>query len=220
MGVVERAGCYLFSTVLFFDSLGQRLGQQRKLMPVASESAVWYSGQKSSLPVYETSIGKIGGLVCWDNKSPLLRTELYAKGVEIYCAPSADSREIWKSSMIHIAVEGGCFVLSASQLCRRDYPLSFGDSNSDKSLDVITSGGGSVIVSPSGTVLAGPNYQKECLISADLDLSEINRAKTEFGAIGNNLKPDHVGWCASELNPILLATDIKIEDPNDNELSG
>lgn len=84
MGVVERDGVYLFSTILFFGSMGQQLGHLRKLMPMASESAVWCSGEKSSLPVYETTIGKVGGLVCWDNKSPLLRTELYAKGMLLH----------------------------------------------------------------------------------------------------------------------------------------
>ncbi|XP_021624144.1 bifunctional nitrilase/nitrile hydratase NIT4B [Manihot esculenta] len=190
MGVVERDGVYLFSTILFFGSMGQHLGHLRKLMPMASESAVWCSGEKSSLPVYETTIGKVGGLVCWDNKSPLLRTELYAKGVEIYCAPSADAREIWKASMMHIALEGGCFVLSANQCCRgRDCPVPPGNSDSDTSFDEITSPGGSFIVSPSGSILAGPNYQGECLISADLDLAEIARGKTEFSRVGNNLKP-------------------------------
>ncbi|KAL9399877.1 hypothetical protein Peur_008838 [Populus x canadensis] len=184
MGVVERAGFYLYSTMLFFDSQGQHLGQHRKITLVASESAVWYSGGKSTLPIYETSIGKIGGLTCWDNKWPLLRTELYDKGVEIYCAPTADAGEIWKASMIHIALEGGCFVLSANQFCRRrDYPFLPGDSNGDASLDAITCAGGSVIISPSGTILAGPSYHGECLISADLDLGDIILAKTQYGGI-------------------------------------
>ncbi|KAF2307682.1 hypothetical protein GH714_030792 [Hevea brasiliensis] len=188
MGVVERDGLYLFSTILFFDSMGQHLGHHRKLMPMASESAVWFSGEKTSLPVYKTTIGKVGGLVSWDNKSPLLRTELYAKG--------------------------GCFVLSANQFSRgRDSPLPLGNSDSDTALDEITSAGGSLIVSPSGTILAGPNYQGECLISADMDLEEIARAKTEFGGVRNNLNPNHVGWTTSGSNPISLATDVKAEVP-------
>lgn len=92
--------------------------------------------------------------------------------MEIYCAPTADAGEAWKASMIHIALEGGCFVLSANQFClRRDYPLPPGDSNGDISLDAIESAGGSVIVSPVGTLLAGPNYHGECLISADLGMT-------------------------------------------------
>lgn len=80
IGIVERVGSYLFSTVLFFDSMGQYLGKSRKLRPMASECTVWCCGDKSSLTVYDTTIGKIGGLLCWDNRMPHLRTELYAKG--------------------------------------------------------------------------------------------------------------------------------------------
>ncbi|XP_002530518.2 bifunctional nitrilase/nitrile hydratase NIT4B [Ricinus communis] len=207
IGVVERAGPYLLSTILFFNSVGQYLGEHRKLMLMPSETAMWYSGEKSSPPVYETSIGKVGGLVGWDNKLPLLRTELYAKGIDIYCAPSSDGKEIWKASMIHIALEGGCFILSANQFCRRrDCPVPPGDSDSDISLDAITCPGGSVIVSPSGTILAGPNYQDECLISADLDLVEITRAKTGFSTVGSNLKPNNVDWTANEPTPVLLTS--------------
>ncbi|VVA15443.1 PREDICTED: nitrilase [Prunus dulcis] len=218
MGVVERVGFYLCSTVLFFDSFGQCLGKHPKLLPLASESPVWCSGAKLPLSVYDTEIGRIGGLVCWDNRMPDLRTQLYAKGIEIYCAPTAEAREIWRSSMTHIALEGGCFVLSANQFCRRkDYPLPLecvsGDSNDATSLDIICAGG-SVIVSPSGTILAGPNYQGESLISADLDLVEIARAKLEFGGVGlgHNAGPNAVGWRRTSIpNPDLFAATVKTE---------
>lgn len=87
IGTVERQGFCLFSTVLYFDSLGRYLGKCSKLLPVASECAVWSCGEKSSLPVYDAAIGKVGGLLCWDNRMPHLRTELYAKGTSfhIYC---------------------------------------------------------------------------------------------------------------------------------------
>nr|KJB62047.1 hypothetical protein B456_009G398700 [Gossypium raimondii] len=178
MGVVEKDGFYLFSTILFFDPVGRYLGKHRKLMRSASECVVWCSGEKSSLPLYRTAIGKVGGLLYLDNRIPSLRTELYAKGIQMYCAPTADAREEWRASMIHIAIEGRCFVLSANQFCRRkDYSLPLkcidGDSNSDL-LDTIVCSGGSVIVSPSGTILAGPNYQGESLISADLGKVPIN----------------------------------------------
>ncbi|XP_062112660.1 bifunctional nitrilase/nitrile hydratase NIT4B-like isoform X2 [Humulus lupulus] len=197
IGVVERVDLLLFSTVLFFDALGQFLGKCRKLLPLSSESAIWCGGEKSSLPVYETAIGKIGGLICWDNRMPHLRTELYAKGIEIYCAPTAEAREVWRASMTHIALEGGCFVLSANQFfTRKDYPLppeeyASGDSNGDASLDTVLCSGGSLIVSPSGTILAGPNYQGESLISADLDLSEIARSKLEFSGGEHTARPNN-----------------------------
>ncbi|KHG05499.1 Bifunctional nitrilase/nitrile hydratase NIT4B [Gossypium arboreum] len=188
MGVVEKDGFYLFSTILFFDLVGQYLGKHRKLMRSASECVVWCSGEKSSLPLYRTAIGKVGGLLYLDNRILSLRTELYAKGIQMYCAPTADAREEWRASMIHIAIEGRCFVLSANQFCcRKDHSLPLkcidGDSNGDL-LDTIVCSGGSVIVSPSGTILAGANYQGESLISADLDLEETTPAKLEFGEVG------------------------------------
>ncbi|KAH7512210.1 hypothetical protein FEM48_Zijuj12G0066400 [Ziziphus jujuba var. spinosa] len=216
IGIVERVGSYLFSTVLYFDSLGRYLGKSRKLRQMASECTVWCCGDKSSLPVYDTTIGKIGGLLCWDNRMPHLRTELYAKGIEIYCAPTSEAREVWRSSMTHIALEGGCFVLSANQFCRRkDYPLpqeiSSGDSNRDTSLDRILCAGGSVIVSPSGTILAGPNYQGESLISADLDLGEIARAKLEFNGVGHNAEPNLSDRIIKRHNAALFAPAVKEE---------
>ncbi|PIA59203.1 hypothetical protein AQUCO_00400230v1 [Aquilegia coerulea] len=172
MGVVEKEGFTLYSTLLFFDSKGQYLGKHRKLILTASESEhmVWHSGDEATAPVYRTSVGKIGGLTCWDNRLPPLRTELYVKGVEIYCAPTADARDAWKASMTNIAVEGGCFVLCANQFCqRKDYPLP-SVADGDISPDSVVCAGGSVIISPSGAILAGPNYQEESLISADLGM--------------------------------------------------
>ncbi|KAG8501210.1 hypothetical protein CXB51_003322 [Gossypium anomalum] len=200
MGVVEKDGFYLFSTILFFDPVGRYLGKHLKLMRSASECVVWCSGEKSSLPLYRTAIGKVGGLLYLDNRIPSLRTELYAEGIQMYRAPTADAREEWRASMIHIAIEGRCFVLSANQFCRRkDYSLPLkcidGDSNDDL-LDTIVCSGGSVIVSPSGTILAGPNYQGESLISADLGL-------------GMGL--DSVGWSANKPNLVLYQTAVKTE---------
>jgi beta-cyano-L-alanine hydratase/nitrilase len=104
---------------------------------------------------------------------------LVLTGVEIYCAPTADYRELWQASMTHIALEGGCFVLSANQFCRRkDYPPApdyvFEGSEENLTPDSVVCAGGSVIISPSGAVLAGPNYEGEALISADLGMSVIH----------------------------------------------
>ncbi|KAK8966116.1 Bifunctional nitrilase/nitrile hydratase NIT4B [Platanthera guangdongensis] len=195
MGVIERAGYTLYCTVLFFDPLGRYLGKHRKLMPTAMERVIWGFGDGSTIPVYETSIGKIGALICWENRMPLLRTALYGKGVEIYCAPTAEAREVWQSSMTHIALEGGCFVLSANQFCRRkDYPpppeYEFAGVGGEPSAETVVCAGGSVIMSPSGAVLAGPNYEGEALISADLDLGEIVRAKFAFDVVGHYSRPE------------------------------
>ncbi|KAI4304759.1 hypothetical protein MLD38_040230 [Melastoma candidum] len=195
MGVIERDGYTLYCTVLFFDSQGQYLGKHRKTMPTALERIIWGFGDGSTIPVFDTPVGKIGAAICWENRMPLLRTAMYGKGIEIYCAPTADSRSIWQASMTHIALEGGCFVLSANQFCRRkDYPpppgYTFAGTEEDHSPDSVVCAGGSVIISPTGNVLAGPNYEGEALISADLDLGEIPRAKFDFDVVGHYARPE------------------------------
>jgi nitrilase len=119
VGVVERDGGTLYCTVLFFAPDGTYLGKHRKIMPTASERLVWGFGDGSTFPVYDTPLGRIGAVICWENYLPLMRATMYAKGIEIYCAPTADPRESWAASMRHIAVEGRCFVLSCNQFNRR-----------------------------------------------------------------------------------------------------
>ncbi|CAN1251943.1 Bifunctional nitrilase/nitrile hydratase NIT4A [Linum perenne] len=175
MGVIERDGYTLYCTVLFFDAQGHYLGKHRKMMPTSVERIVWGFGDGSTLPVFDTPVGKIGAAICWENRMPLLRTAMYGKGIEIYCAPTADARPSWTASMTHIALEGGCFVLSANQFCRRsDYPPApeyvFAGTENELNPDSVVCAGGSVIISPMGTVLAGPNFEGEALISADLGM--------------------------------------------------
>ena len=85
IGVVERAGYTLYNTVLTFDPLGKYLGKHRKLMPTALDRVFWGCGDGSTIPVYDTPLGKIGALICWENRIPLLRTAMYAKGIPISC---------------------------------------------------------------------------------------------------------------------------------------
>src|SRR4051812_45257965 len=169
MGVIERDGGTLYCTVLFFDDAGRYLGKHRKLMPTASERLVWGFGDGSTMPVYDTPLGKLGAVICWENYLPLLRASMYAKGIELYCAPTADPRDTWIASMRHIAVEGRCFVLACNQFNRRrdfpdDYRTPFGDDP-----DTILSRGGSCIVDPFGTFLAGPNVDGEAILTAEID---------------------------------------------------
>ena len=108
---------------LFFGPDGTLLGKHRKLMPTAMERLIWGFGDGSTLPVLETPLGRIGAVICWENYMPLLRLTMYAKGIQLYCAPTVDDRETWLPTMRHIALEGRCFVLSANQFTRRrDYP--------------------------------------------------------------------------------------------------
>ncbi|XP_066344324.1 bifunctional nitrilase/nitrile hydratase NIT4A-like [Miscanthus floridulus] len=172
-GAVERDGRTLYNTVLFFSPAGELLGKPRKLVPTALERVLWGCGDGSTLSLYDTPIGRVGALVCWESKMPLARAALYGKGMEIYCAPTADDSDLWRASVRHVAHEGGCFLLSANQFCRRkDYPpppeYAFTGFDEEPAPDDDLCRGGSVIVSPSGAVLAGPKYDGEGLLTADL----------------------------------------------------
>src|SRR5258708_1711407 len=111
IGVVGRDGGTLFCSVLFFRADGRLLGKPRQVMPTGSEGLVWGFGDGSTMPVFDTPLGKLGAVICWENYSPLMRAAMYAKGIEIYCAPTAGQRDSWIASMRHIAVEGRGFVL-------------------------------------------------------------------------------------------------------------
>ena len=127
-------------------------------MPTASEQLIWGFGDGSTLPAFETPLGRLGAVICWENYMPLLRTAMYAKGIELYCAPTADGRETWLPTLRHIALEGRCFVLSCNQFCRRaDYPENYASVFGDDPATVV-SRGGSCIISPLGEVLAGPDF--------------------------------------------------------------
>jgi nitrilase len=190
IGVVERDGGTLYCTALFFAPNGGFLGKHRKLMPTASERLVWGQGDGSTMPVFDTDIGKIGAAICWENYMPLYRTALYAKGIQLYVAPTADSRDGWLATVRHIALEGRCFVLSCNQFARRsDYPDDYPAELPPEPNAVVTHGG-SCIVSPLGEVIAGPVYDDEAILTADVDLAEIVRAKFDFDVVGHYARPD------------------------------
>jgi len=142
IGVIERDGGTLYCTVLFFAPDGEYLGKHRKVMPTASERLVWGFGDGSTMPVFDTPLGKLGAVICWENYLPLMRSAMYAKGIELYCAPTADPRDSWQASMRHIAVEGRCFVLSANQFSRRrDLPADYGAKMGDDPESIVCRGG-------------------------------------------------------------------------------
>ena len=190
VGVIERDARTLYCSVLFFDPETGYLGKHRKLMPTAAERLVWGFGDGSTLPVYETALGRVGAVICWENYMPMLRTAMYAKGVELYCAPTADDRETWLPTVRHIALEGRCFVLASCQFLRRsdlpaDIPNALGEDP-----DAVLMRGGSAIVDPLGRVIAGPCFGQEAILTADLDLDEIARGKYDFDVVGHYSRPD------------------------------
>ncbi len=190
VGVIERDGGTLYCTLLYFDEAGLFLGKHRKLMPTAMERLIWGFGDGTTLPVYETPVGRVGGVICWENNMPMLRMHMYREGVELYCAPTVDDREIWMSSMRHIAWEGRCFVLSACQFATRaDYPEDYECIQGDDPGAVLIRGG-SCIVDPFGTILAGPIYGEEAVLVADIDMNQIPRGKYDLDVAGHYARWD------------------------------
>jgi nitrilase len=190
IGVVERDRGTLYCCVLFFGPDGKYLGKHRKVMPTASERLVWGFGDGSTLPVYQTPLGRIGAVICWENYMPLMRAAMYAKGIEIYCAPTADARDTWAASMRHIAVEGRCFVLACNQFdLRRDYPADYRSIFGDDP-NTVVSRGGSCIVDPFGNFLAGPNLDGEAILTAEIDRAQIVRGKFDLDVVGHYARPD------------------------------
>jgi nitrilase len=190
VGVVERAGGTLYCTVLFFGPDGRLMGKHRKLMPTALERIVWGQGDGSTLTVLDTEIGKLGAVICWENYMPLLRMAMYAKGVQLYCAPTVDDRDTWLPTMRHVAVEGRCFVLSACQFLRRSDCSANYDCIQGTDSTAVLIRGGSCIVSPFGQVLAGPVFDEESILTAELDLAEIARGKYDLDVVGHYARPD------------------------------
>lgn len=195
VGVVERDAEYsrgtLFCTLLYFNPQGQLMGKHRKLKPTGSERLIWGEGDGSTMPVFETDIGRIGGLICWENHMPLARVAMYSKGVEIYLAPTADQRDIWQATLRHIAFEGRCFVLGCNQFVTKNmYPAELEASAELNDQPEIMCRGGSVVISPMGDVLAGPVYDKEAILYASLDLDEIVRAQLDLDVVGHYARPD------------------------------
>lgn len=170
------------------------------------ERVIWGSGGGSTLPVMSTPLGKIGSVICWENYMPLLRTAMYAKGVELYCAVTVDDRETWVPTVRHIALEGRCFVLSACQFLKRiDLPPGYPTGRFAPDQDVLIRGG-SCIVGPLGQLLAGPVYGEECVLTADLDRADLARAKFDFDVVGHYARPDVFRLHVNEqpMNPVVF----------------
>lgn len=188
VGVIERDGGTLYCTALTFSPDGRILARHRKLMPTALERLVWGFGDGSTLGVAESTIGRIGSVICWENYMPLLRTAMYAQGVEFYCAPTVDDRDTWLPTMRTIALEGRCFVLSACQfLTQADYPSDYRATIGDNPVLIR---GGSCIIDPLGNVLAEPVFGEQCILFADLDRHAIARGKYDLDVVGHYARPD------------------------------
>jgi nitrilase len=197
MGVNEREphGGTVYNTILYLGDDGRLLGRHRKLVPTHAERLVWGMGDGSDLTVHPTPVGRVGGLICWENYMPLARFALYAQGVDIWVAPTLATHDFWVASMRHIAREGVCHVIGVAPAARfSEVPASVPDRerlwrgvepHGDWMLD-----GYSVIVDPTGTVLAGPLVREEGILFATLDLDAARARRRLFDPVGHYNRPD------------------------------
>jgi nitrilase len=187
VGVIERGNTTLYCTALFFSAEGRLEGKHRKLMPTGTERLIWGLGDGSTLHVMDTAAGRVGAAICWENYMPLLRTAMYAKGLDVWCAPTVDERDMWQTSMRHIAYEGRLFVVST---CQYQPPPAAQSSPPDWPRDRPLIRGGSVIISPLGEVLAGPVYGRDELLVASIDRDDVVRGRYDLDVVGHYARSD------------------------------
>lgn len=186
-GVIERGGSTLYCTMVYIDPKQGYVGKHRKLMPTATERLVWGQGDGSTLYVAESKeLGRIGGGICWENYMPLYRAAYYAKGLNIYVAPTVDDREVWASLIKTIAVEGRQFAISSVPfLSWEEHTRDVPGYTREQPIN-----GGSLIVDPYGEVLAGPLIGEEGLLTAEIDLDIILESRYDLDAAGHYTRPD------------------------------
>jgi nitrilase len=188
IGVIERSGSTLYCTSLFIEPAQGVVARHRKLMPTGTERLIWGQGDGSTLPVVNAAAGRLGSAICWENHMPLLRVAMYGKGVEVWCAPTVDEREIWQCSMRHIAHEGRMFVVSACQYQPSPAQQGIEVAHWETNRPVIN--GGSVIVGPLGDVLAGPLKGETGLLTAEINTDDLVGARYDFDPVGHYSRPD------------------------------
>ena len=191
LGVTEKDGSSgsLYCSMLYISPKDGLLGVHRKIKPTGTERIIWAEAAGEYLTTFETKIGKLGGLICWENYMPLARMAMYSKGVEIYIAPTADARKEWTATMVHIALEGRCFVLGCNQYFTKSMvPEKYQKLLVDEPETMCA--GGSIIVSPLGKIIAGPLFNSSGALIAELDLDEIKESKLDFDVIGHYARND------------------------------
>lgn len=194
VGVIERDGTSLYCTAVFVTASGELSGRHRKLMPTATERLVWAQASDLELTTMDTAAGRAGAAICWENYMPLYRHALYGQGVEVWCAPTVDERDIWRVSMRHIAYEARCFLVSACQVQpATGTALGRQITLRDRPDDAPMISGGSMIVSPFGEVLAGPLDAVPGLVAVDIDLNDIVRARFDLDVTGHYARAELFG---------------------------
>ncbi|MBA2668507.1 MAG: carbon-nitrogen hydrolase family protein [Trueperaceae bacterium] len=195
MGMNERnaeaSGTTLYNSLLFIGSDGTLLGKHRKLVPTVAERLVHGQGDASGLTVYDLDIGRLGGLICWENYMPLARWALYAGGVQIYVAPTWDRGEPWISTLRHIAKEGRVFVIGCCSAVRRDdVPDAYGFKAALIPDMTWINPGGSAIIDPDGRFLVEPVMEREEILYANLDMGSLRGSRFQLDVAGHYGRPD------------------------------
>ncbi len=180
----------VYNALLYHAPDGGLALHHRKLVPTNHERLVWGQGDGGGLRAIETPLGRMGGLICWENYMPLARFSLYESGVEIYIASTADDADAWQATLVHIARESRAFVVAPSHFQRAAaYPADFPLRELIEEHDVIGRGG-SAILAPDGSYLAGPLYDEEGILYAELDPARLYEERQRFDAAGHYHRPD------------------------------
>jgi nitrilase len=180
----------LYNSLLYYGADGELVLHHRKLVPTNHERLVWGPGDGRGLRAIETPVGRIGGLICWENYMPLARFALYDSGVELYVASTADDGDAWQATLVHIARESRSFVLAPAHFQRAgSYPDDFPLREELEGRDVLGRGG-SAILGPDGAYLAGPLYDEEGILYAELDPARLAEERQRFDAAGHYHRPD------------------------------
>ena len=180
----------LYNSLLYHAPDGSLAVHHRKLVPTNHERLIWGQGDGEGLRAVETGLGRIGGLICWENYMPLARFALYESGVEIYVASTADDGDAWQATLVHIARESRAFVISPCHFQRgSSYPEDFPLREEIEGINPLGRGG-SAILAPDGSYLAGPLYDEEGILYADLDPQRLAEERQRFDAAGHYHRPD------------------------------
>jgi nitrilase len=190
----ESSQASMYNTLVYIDDSGQIMGKHRKLVPTGGERLVWAQGDGSTLGVYTTPLGRLGGLICWENYMPLARYAMYSWGAQIYVAATWDRGDDWIGTLRHIAREGRMYVIGIG-MCLRvgDIPDAlglkekyYGGRSNDEWINV----GDSAIIAPSGEIIAGPVREREEILYADLDPAQMRGSKWMLDVAGHYARPD------------------------------
>lgn len=189
---LDHGGGTLYNTVVTIGADGVLLNRHRKLMPTNPERMVHGLGDASGLRVVDSPVGRIGGLICWENYMPLARYALYAQGVEVYVAPTYDSGDAWIGTMRHIALEGRCWVLgSGTALRASDIPQDFPAREAlFPDPQEWVNDGDSVVIDPTGKTVAGPMRRETGVLYAEIDTARVAPSRRTLDVTGHYARPD------------------------------